>query len=142
MHCASDRLTLMASPPRALVRLVSLATICSMAVCGVAIVPGCTTHYVVQNTKPPLVEKLKLNSDAAASDRTMQVLRQYDLMADLQAIIDREPSAEKLYAVAELSYRAGQRVGATDETAALEYYGMAVAYAYLYLFDERFSTLR
>ena len=129
-------------------RLASLALILALAA-----VAGCTTHYVVQNKKPPLVEKLKLPSNAPASDRTMQVLRQYDLttelhgnprklLADLQAIIDREPSAEKLYAVAELSYRAGHRVGPTDETAALEYYGMAVANAYLYLFDERFAPLR
>src|SRR5580704_17818963 len=135
MSCASDRSTPPASPPWApvdclrrlgssglrVLRLASLALVGALAA-----QPGCTTHYVVQNPKPPLVEKLKLNSDAAASDRTMQVLRQYDLMdelrgnprkllADLQAIIDREPSAEKLYAVAELSYRAGQRVGATDE---------------------------
>ena len=105
MCLASDPSTRTTSPPRALVWLWRSGR------WGFA--AGCTTHYVVPNTKPALVEKLKLNSDAPASDRTMQVLRQSDLttelhgnprklLADLQAIIDREPSAEKLYAVAEL----------------------------------------
>ncbi|HEY5315919.1 MAG TPA: alpha/beta fold hydrolase, partial [Pirellulales bacterium] len=98
-------------------------------------------------------EQLKLTTENSASDRTLQVLRQYDLtdelvgdprklLANLQAIIEREPSAEKLYSFAELSYRAGQRMDPKNERAALDLYGAAAAYSYLYLFDERFASLR
>ena len=121
----------------------------------VAAAQGCSgPHYVVKQHENMLAKPLQLTKkDAKASDRTMQLLRQYDLvdkldddphklLDTLQALLEREPSAEKLYSVAELSYRAGRQVEANDEQAALDYYGSAVANAYLYLFDERFVQLR
>lgn len=128
---------------------------CATMLTIVATAGGCAAHYVELRRKPqnPLAEELKLSTEDSASDRTMQVLRQYDLTAeltgdphkllrDLQAIIERDPSAEKLYSFAELSYRAGKRMEAKNERSALDFYGAAVAYAYLYLFDERFASLR
>jgi hypothetical protein len=119
------------------------------------LLPGCAAHYVQRRKQPfsPLSETLKLSSKQEASDRTTQVLRRYNLIDDLkgdprkllnelQAIIEREPSAEKLYSFAELSYRAGKEVEKSNEKEALDFYGSAVAYSYLYLFDERFASLR
>lgn len=117
---------------------------------------GCSsTEYVKVRSVPrsPLVEQLKLTQKVPASDRTLQILRQYDLveelkgqprklLGELQAVVDREPTAEKLYAFAELSYRAGRQVEGKDKKAALDYYGAAVAYSYRYLLDPRFARLR
>lgn len=121
-----------------------------------ALVVGCSaTPYVRLRDRPrqPIVEQWAARQEAGPSDRTEQILRQYDLarelrgeprklLEDMQVVVEREPSAEKLYAFAELSYLCGEKVEKTDEKSALDYYGAAVAYAYLYLFDERFSSLR
>lgn len=83
----------------------------------------------------------------------MQLLRQRDLaknlqgdlqplLVQLQAMVDEAPTAEGLYALAELSFVAGKRAEATDTGLALDNYGSAVAYSYLYLFDECFGPLR
>jgi pimeloyl-ACP methyl ester carboxylesterase len=131
--------------------LLACAMVSAIAVAG----GGCAAHYVELRRAPknPLAEQLKLSAENSASDRTMQVLRQYaltgelvgdprKLLTDLQAIVEREPSAEKLYSFAELSYRAGRQMDPKNERAALDFYGAAVAYSYLYLFDERFASLR
>jgi hypothetical protein len=121
------------------------------------VLSGCgTTHYVKVRSVPytPLVQQLNLSThDIEASPQTLQVLRQYDLVDDLkgdphklvyklQGILEQEPSADKLYAVSELSYRAGRKVEHGNPKQALDYFGTSVAYAYLYLFDERFAALR
>lgn len=124
----------------------------------VAPLAGCaSSEYVKLRSVPksPLVEKLKLTSRGGPrpSPRTVQLLRQYDLVGDLkrdhtqlltrlQAAIDREPTAEKLYSFAELSYLAGKKMEVKNPAAALDHYGAAVTHAYLYLFDERFAPLR
>ena len=85
--------------------------------------------------------------------RSLQVLRANDLLdelkedphqllTDLQRTIELDPSAEKIYAYAELSYRAGQGSAAKNPQAALDYFGAAVAYSYLYLFDDNLAALR
>ena len=119
---------------------------------------GCrTTHYVKVSSVPhsPLVERLKLTSRGGPqpSGRTLQLLRQYDLVPGLrgdmqplldkfQAIVDREPTPDKVYAFAELNYIAGKKVELKDATAALDHFGTAVTHAYFYLFDPRFTELR
>ncbi|HEX4131841.1 MAG TPA: alpha/beta fold hydrolase [Pirellulales bacterium] len=131
-------------------QLATLVVLLSLGAMGCA-----STEYarVRKVPKDPLVEQIKFQAESPATDRTLQVLRQYDLtgelhgdpsklLADLQAIIERDPSAEKLYSFAELSYRAGKKMQARDQQAALDFYGAAVAYSYLYLFDQRFSHLR
>src|SRR5262249_10027597 len=104
----------------------------------------------------PLVERLKLTSHGGPqpTDRTMQILRQYDLVQELknsdprtvvnklQLIADRAPSAEKLYSLAELNYLGAEKIESRDEGIALDLYGAAVANAYIYLFDERFALVR
>ena len=126
-----------------------------------ALAAGCaTTRYVEVRTVPrgPLVDRLKLTSyeGPQPTERTMQILRQYDLTRNLrehrsdprmvidklQAFTDQSPSVEKLYALAEMNYLGAEQVEARDEDMALDLYGAAVANAYLYLFDERFATVR
>jgi hypothetical protein len=87
------------------------------------------------------------------SGRTMLLLRQYDLagkldgdpqdlFASLRDVMQREPSAEKLYAFSELAHRAGRHYEATDEKQAFDFFATSVAHAYLYLFDERYRSSR
>lgn len=105
--------------------------------------------------KNPLAERLGFThwGDPQPSDRTLQLLRLYDLDTDLrgdpqrllqkvQAILEREPSLEKIYAMAELSYLEGKRMQTADPQAALNLFGSAVLYAYDYLFDRRFREFR
>ena len=55
---------------------------------------------------------------------------------------NRTPSTEKLYSLAELNYLGAKKIEACDQGAALDLYGAAAANAYLYLFDERFASVR
>ena len=55
---------------------------------------------------------------------------------------DREPSADKVYALSELAFLGGKRLEGHDKRAALDLYGAAVLHAYDYLFDERFAATR
>lgn len=119
---------------------------------------GCRTpQYAKLRSVPrnPLNEQLQLAAWAGPkpSDRSTQVLRRFDaakeLKEDPQVALDRlretlerEPSAEVLYTIAELSYLVGKKHEKSDEKAALDAYEMAVGHAYLYLFDERFSEFR
>lgn len=138
---------------RALGRLPRFA-LAALLVAGV----GCRTiHYVKVSSVPhsPLVERLKLTSRGGPqpSGRSLQLLRQYDLIHGLrgdmqplldkfQAIVDAEPTPDKVYAFAELNYIAGKKVELIDATAALDHFGTAVTHAYLYLFDPRFAHQR
>jgi hypothetical protein len=87
------------------------------------------------------------------SGRTMLLLRRYDLvdrlegdpctlLVELREIFNREPTADKLYSLAELAYWSGQKAELTHPQKALELYGSAVLHSYLYLFDDRFAHLR
>ncbi|RMG00971.1 MAG: hypothetical protein D6741_05925 [Planctomycetota bacterium] len=87
------------------------------------------------------------------SDRTMQFLRRYDLVEDLdgspeallekvRATIEVDPSPEKVYAYAELSHWAAKQVEKSDPKRALDLYGGAVLYAYRYLFDDSLAKWR
>jgi len=126
-----------------------------------AAVGGCaSTRYVELRSVPrgPLVDRLKLTSyeGPQPTDRTMQILRQYDLVRDLtqhksdprividklQAVADQGPSADKLYSLAEMNYLGAKKIEGRNEAVALDLYGAAVANAYLYLFDERFTPVR
>lgn len=120
--------------------------------------PGCSsTQYVRLRSVPrnPLALDLQLGGrhGPQASERTRQVLRQYDLSAqyekdpasvlpDLEAVVAAEPNAERLYALAELSFIAGKRCESSDADRALDLYGASTAIAFRYLFDEQFGQLR
>lgn len=105
--------------------------------------------------KSPLAETLKLTAEGLPepSPRTQQFLRLYDLTKDLkgdpqrlldrvQEIIEREPSADKVYALAELSYLSARRLEGSQPRSALHLYGAGALHAYKYLFDTRFRDLR
>lgn len=124
----------------------------------VLLLGGCASSQMVKlRSAPhnPLSEQLHLTDwgGPKPSDRTAQFLRVYDLSGELagnprpllqkvQAIIEREPSAEKVYAAAELSYLEAKKVEGRDRNLALDLYGAAVLHAYQYLFDDRFRSLR
>ena len=119
---------------------------------------GCTSsRYVNVREVPqsPLVERLQLDSRKGPrpSDRTLLLLRRYDLadalqgdpetlFVGLQKLVGHDPSPENLYATAELAFIAGKQTEALDEKHALDMYGAAVAHAYMYLFDERIARGR
>lgn len=121
---------------------------------------GClssSTQYVKVRTAPknPLSEQLSLSawSGPKPSDRTMQMLRRYDAVEDLegdphqlvlkfQKITETEPAIELAHTTAELAYLAGKKTEGKNEKTALDYYETAVAYAYLYLFDPRYGPAR
>jgi triacylglycerol esterase/lipase EstA (alpha/beta hydrolase family) len=56
--------------------------------------------------------------------------------------IDADPTADKVYAMAELAYVAGKRAEADGAEACLDLYGLSVAHAYHYLFDPLFDRGR
>ncbi len=120
---------------------------------------GCaTTKYASLRTVPdsPLVDRLHLTSRSGpeASNRTRQFLRVYDLVESaeqddprdllrkVREVVEREPSADKVYASAELAFIEASKVADQDPQLALDLYGAAVLHAYQYLFDERFRYLR
>lgn len=124
----------------------------------VVLLGGCATSQMVKlRSAPhnPLAEQLHLTDwgGPKPSARTAQVLRVYDLTGDLegdprtllqklQAICQREASAETIYAIAELGYLKAKKAETTDARLALDLYGTAVLHAYRYLFEERFRELR
>ncbi|MFV2066368.1 MAG: esterase/lipase family protein [Pirellulales bacterium] len=117
-------------------------------------VSGCaSSHWVTVRSTPrnPLSESLNLLAPGgpAPTDRTMQLLRRYDLaghwMGDRQKLLAsllelhaQNPRSDTLYAIAELAYISARKSELIDEKQALDLYGTSVMHAYLYLFDQRF----
>jgi pimeloyl-ACP methyl ester carboxylesterase len=105
--------------------------------------------------KNALIESLKLTAGSGLqpSERTRQFLRVYDLSESLngdpqtllqkvQAVVEREPCADNVYAIAELSYLQGKRVETSDPQLALNFFGASVLHAHDYLFGERYRAER
>jgi pimeloyl-ACP methyl ester carboxylesterase len=103
----------------------------------------------------PLAGPLQLLSPGGPkpTERTMLVMRRYDLDDDLERhdtellvklndIAKAEPSTDKLYSLSELAYLAGKRAEPISRRRALEYHGLSVVNAYQYLFDQRFGRYR
>lgn len=119
---------------------------------------GCASNKMVSLRETPrgaIVDQLGLTARGGPkpTDRTLQFLRVYDLVADLkgdpqalmqkvQGILDREPSAENIYIFAELSYLQAKRVEASQPQLAMNFFGATVLSAYQYLFDDRFRATR
>lgn len=118
---------------------------------------GCSSQYVKLRKAPknPLTDQLSLTawSGPTPSERTTQMLRRCNALEDLdgdpqklvekfQGFCEREPAIELAHATSELAYIAGKKIEGSDEQAALECFEKAVAYAYLYLFDERYGPAR
>jgi pimeloyl-ACP methyl ester carboxylesterase len=137
---------------RAVPRLVVLTATLAMLTLG-----GCASNTVLLRSVPksPLVDQFDLTSYSGpkASGRTMQLLRVYNLSNELgsdfrpvlkrfQAINDREPSADIVYAMSELAFLGAKKLEAHDKRATLDLYGAAVLHACDYLFDPRFAATR
>ncbi len=133
-------------------RMVVLTALLAVVACS-----GCASNKISLRSVPqsPLVEELGLTSFGGPkpSERTVQLLRVYNLSDDLhgdisnllkklQAISDREPSADTAYSLAELAFLGGKKVERSDQHAALNLYGASVLHAYDYLFDARFAPTR
>ncbi|MGD0898980.1 MAG: alpha/beta fold hydrolase [Thermoguttaceae bacterium] len=118
---------------------------------------GCAQKFVMLRPVPhsPLAEELQLTSWSGPqpSPRTMQLLRVYNLadglagsprplLERLQWLTDREPSADKVYALSELAYLGAKKTEPHDPHAAIDLYGASVLHAYAYLFDDRFAATR
>lgn len=118
---------------------------------------GCAQKWVTLRSVPrnPLGDELQLTSYSGPqpSGRTIQLLRVYNLSDDLkgdsrplleklQRFADREPSADKIYALSELAYLGAMKAEKTDPRTAIDLYGASVLHAYAYLFDDRFARTR
>jgi len=118
---------------------------------------GCAANKVSLRSVPksPLIEQLNLTARGGPkpSERTAQLLRVCNLgeeltgdirplLKKLQAISDREPSADTVYALSELAFLGGKKAEVHDKHAALDLYGASVLHAYDYLFDPRFAASR
>ncbi|MHB8898470.1 MAG: esterase/lipase family protein [Thermoguttaceae bacterium] len=114
---------------------------------------GCVTSKMTElrsAPRSPLAEQLKLTSKKGpqASPRTRQLLRVNDLeghrhdpqvlLADIQTVIEREPTASHIYAFAELAFIEAEKAKKSDPKLALNLYGASAFHAYQYLFDKRF----
>jgi len=112
-----------------------------------AVAAGCTSSDYLKVRKVPsnpLAGPLQLLSRQGPqpSDRTHNLLQRYDLAAAykddaadallaLGREIEAEPTAEKIYAYAELSYVSGKKAEALGQRAkALDLFGASVAHSY------------
>ncbi|MEX0586876.1 MAG: hypothetical protein WD176_09535, partial [Pirellulales bacterium] len=132
-------------------RRANFALVVAIALCPLAI--GCASSRGVALRKTPhnvLAEQLKLfaRGGPQPTERTVQLLRRYDLTRDLsgdpqqlvaklQEINRRESSPEIMYSIAEVAYLSGAKSELTDPQRTFDLYGTAVAHAYMYLFDDR-----
>ncbi|MCB9875075.1 MAG: hypothetical protein H6821_12930, partial [Planctomycetaceae bacterium] len=130
--------------------------LCAMLALAIGLSCGCSSQkYLKLRPVPrnPLQGPLQLLSfyGPQPSQRTEELLRRYDVakadsnevLTRLQAEIENDPSADKLYSYAELAYIHGKRADAMGKRGqAMELYGTAVAHAYWYLFDPRFDRFR
>ena len=126
----------------------------------VLLLTGCASEQWARLRKipqNPLTTQLRLDSRRGPQPtaRTMQMLRRNDLshlweedqidrlVEAVQSVADREPTADNLYAVAELAYIAAKRTEENgNEERSLHYYGVAVVNSYFYLFDPAFDNGR
>lgn len=138
-------------------RFTRLANVIALSLCVPLL--GCwSSNWARLRSVPrnPLTQPLDLLSrnGPRPTARTLQLLRRHDLarmlddspeqlLAEVQHIADTEPTADNVYAVAELAYIAGKKIQDDgNEPLALDMYGTAVANAYLYLLDEKFDEGR
>lgn len=118
---------------------------------------GCATgsEWVKVRDTPrnPLAGTLDLLSrnGPKPTDRTIQLLRRYDLegelkgdraalLARLEDIQRREPDREHEYAMAEIAYITATQSEKLHRQRALQFYGTALIHAYRYLFESEIDT--
>jgi pimeloyl-ACP methyl ester carboxylesterase len=108
---------------------------------------GCSTITVHRTRAPDALEAWQASfvESGGVSPRTLQSLRQWDLAdiyrrspaeahAALQAVAARDPTPDRLFALAELSYILGQEAEKWEKPTAVVYYYLCAGYAYHYLF--------
>jgi pimeloyl-ACP methyl ester carboxylesterase len=130
-----------------------LALLVCLPLCGACASPQWVR--LRETPRNPLAEQLQLFASGGPqpTPRTTQLLRRYDLLdawqddprallTKLHEIAEREPSAEMVYAQAELAYLGAKRVELTQDQVALDLYGAAVTHAYTYLLDPRLRGQR
>jgi pimeloyl-ACP methyl ester carboxylesterase len=119
---------------------------------------GCSTDMIQLREAPrnPLAEQLGLTSKEGpqATQRTEQLLRVNDLeqllmeaewtelLDQLQLLVERNPSSEYVYAIAEVAFLAGVQEESSSPDLAFDHYGLAVVYSYRYLFDPDYRSNR
>jgi pimeloyl-ACP methyl ester carboxylesterase len=64
------------------------------------------------------------------------------LIKQLQEFNNREPRADRVYAMSELAYLGGMEAQRVDKQVALDLFGASVLYSYQYLFDDRYNSTR
>ena len=64
------------------------------------------------------------------------------MLDKLRHVSEQEPSADNIYAMAELAYLFGHKIDKHDPAKALDLYGTSVLYAYAFLFDDRLAGTR
>ncbi len=123
----------------------------AVVVCLAVVTTGCMTSSewvkVRDTPRNPLAGTLDLLSPGGPkpTERTMQLLRRYDLdgelkgdraalLARLEEIQRREPNREHDYAMAELAYITATQSEKFHRSRALEFYGTSLIHAYRYLF--------
>ncbi len=135
----------------------------AMAIIGPVIVllglSGCSSSQwarVRRSPLNPLAQQLELNSRQGPqpTSRTLQMLRRndlekdlekspLDLIANVQQVAYSEPTAENVYAIAEVAYVGAKRLEESGEhQSALNLHATAAANAYFYLFDEALAKGR
>jgi pimeloyl-ACP methyl ester carboxylesterase len=124
---------------------------------GLTLTVGCATgaEWVKVRDTPrnPLAGTLDLvsRSGPKPTDRTMQLLRRYDLESDLKgdraALLARledfqrrDPDREHEYAMAEIAYITATQAEKLHRQKALQFYGTALIHAYRYLFESEIDT--
>lgn len=91
--------------------------------------------------------KASITEEDEVSPRTLQTLRRWDIedkyrkhpteaYAQLQQTLVKNPDADLLFAMAELSYLVGRQHEKKDDPGACRYYYLCAAYAYHYLFPQ------
>ncbi|MEX2175760.1 MAG: alpha/beta fold hydrolase [Pirellulaceae bacterium] len=132
----------------------------ALALCAIWVLgSGCAQpRYITRRDRPNnvLTAPLKLlaRGGPRPTPRTKQLLRRYDLVAQLeenpqqvlaklQTEIAAEPTPEKICSYAELAYIQGKRIeDGGDRKSALDLYGASVAHAYWYLLDPNLDRFR
>ncbi|MCE5267518.1 MAG: alpha/beta fold hydrolase, partial [Planctomycetaceae bacterium] len=157
MERGNPRMVLCARAARTAHRSRCAASLLLAVVLALLVAGGCTSNKVSLRSVPsgPLVDALDLTSwrGPKPSARTVQLLRVCNLsdemhgdyrplLKKLQAINDREPSSDTVYAMSELAFIGGKKNEGIDHRVALDLYGASVLHAYEYLFDPRFCATR
>lgn len=130
----------------------------ALGLAALAALVGCkATEYVSLREQPrnPLADQLMLFAKGGPrpTQRTQLLLRRYalddspggdvgKLSQQVRQVVEREPSAENVYALAELSYLGAKKIEATEPQRALQLHSAAAMHAYRYLFDEHYASTR